>query len=187
MPGFQWNQLLLALIVGAILGMAGTFLSLNNRIAMLEGQWEARNRNLPTAGTVTAPASGTTAIAAVLPAERLLDIVKTAQETHVKASWGELAGQSFTDADLQAFQSRGRAQIIAAGIAETQQFQSVVRALRSLDQLAQQKLLESARQPLHPTWQEMGYISRDGQTDAGQMAERLIAAEIVDRVKGELR
>ncbi|MDP6420784.1 MAG: hypothetical protein QF672_05595 [SAR202 cluster bacterium] len=41
----------------------------------------------------------------------------------------------------------------------------------------------SADKPLRRTWAELGRVSREGQTEAGQEAERMTATAIVNLVK----
>jgi len=48
-------------------------------------------------------------------------------------------------------------------------------------------LLEACTKPLHPTWAQLGKISPEGQTDAGQKAEIMIATAVVDLVKTLVR
>jgi len=44
-------------------------------------------------------------------------------------------------------------------------------------------LLTSADKPLRPTWAEIGRVSKKGQTEKGQVAEKMIATATVDLVK----
>ena len=55
-------------------------------------------------------------------------------------------------------------------------------ALKSLPDEEQAPFIEDLRRPLRPTWRQLGRISREGQTEAGQQAELDIANVVADVV-----
>jgi hypothetical protein len=67
------------------------------------------------------------------------------------------------------------------------EFTNVVLALKASPPHEQQKLLDAALNTRRPTWAELGRIDRQGQTEAGQEAEKMIAEAIVNLVKELLR
>jgi hypothetical protein len=58
-----------------------------------------------------------------------------------------------------------------------------VLTIKAMPPADRERLLESSRELSHPTWRELGRISREGQTDAGQKAERMIAEAVVADVE----
>jgi hypothetical protein len=118
---------------------------------------------------------------------KLIEIIKEQQQKHVKESFGEFASQSFTEEDLRVFVDAK----VPAGISETlkhdNQFIDVVLAIKNMPSGERQKLLDMASQTCKPTWGQLGKISREGQTDAGQRAEKMIASAIVTLVKDILK
>jgi len=117
----------------------------------------------------------------------LSDLIKEQQRNNVRESYGVWAQECFTWIDLKEFTSEHKPARIADGLKHTQDFVNVVLIIKAMPQDRQQALLKAARRPLRPTWAEIGEISRKGQTDAGQEAERLIANAIVDSVADLIR
>jgi hypothetical protein len=56
-----------------------------------------------------------------------------------------------------------------------------------MDATKRQNLLDRASTTYKQTWAEMGKVGPEGQTDAGQTAERLIAEAVVEKVKELLK
>lgn len=113
----------------------------------------------------------------------LIDIIKQQQRNNVRESYGILAGQCFTDEDLDRFNAAGVARTIAEKLKQDKQFIEVVSAIKKMDPSERQKLLNTCLQTYHQTWQQLRRISSAGQTEAGQQAEREIAEAIVNAVK----
>ena len=44
-------------------------------------------------------------------------------------------------------------------------------------------LLFALEKIFKPTWEEIGYINKEGQTEAGQIAEKMISKSIVGLIK----
>ena len=115
--------------------------------------------------------------------QQLLNIIETAQRINVRESWGELAYQCFTDADLNVFIKNNKPEAIAEQVARTREFIEVVMSIKHLSQNESENLLNSSTKPLRQTWAQIGMISREGQTEAGQQAEIIIAQAIVQKTK----
>jgi len=109
-------------------------------------------------------------------------LIKKAQKQYVRESYGEWAHQCFTDLDYQAFIRNQRPQRIARGLKGNRKFMEAVMALKSLPDEEQAPFIEDLRRPLRPTWRQLGRISREGQTEAGQRAELDIANAVADVV-----
>jgi hypothetical protein len=114
---------------------------------------------------------------------KLADFIRTEQSKYVKESFGEEAYESFTQKDLDSFTKEKRPAQIVAELRHNNEFLDIVRAIKAMPPAERQRLLASSRELSHPTWRELGRISREGQTDAGQQAERMIAKAIVAEVE----
>lgn len=119
-------------------------------------------------------------------AEALIDIIKSAQRRHVRDSWGERASECFTDRDLDKFHDSKIPTKVADDLRTDKRFQSTIQAIRSLPPQQRDELLDRAASSYKPTWAQLGRIDRAGQTEAGQQAEKEIAAGIVAFVKEQL-
>jgi Domain of unknown function (DUF4145) len=118
--------------------------------------------------------------------EALADLIKGQQRLHVRESYGEAGHECFTDEDLRRFRQGEEAERIAGAMRGDSRFRAVLAAIRELPPVDRHLLLEGCRKPLRRTWAELGAITREGQTEAGQEAELLIATAIVALVKAEL-
>jgi hypothetical protein len=117
--------------------------------------------------------------------ETLREIIAEQQRRNVRESYGIWAHECFTDDDLDQFVRSAQPARIARSLKGSKRFMAVVSALKKMPSAQRHKLLNSCRKPLRKTWAQLGRISPEGQTEAGQKAERLIADAIVDFV-GEL-
>ena len=115
--------------------------------------------------------------------KKLLEIIRQQQLNNVKESYGEWAYQCFTDDDLNRFVEKKIPSEIANQLKQNNQFLEVILAIKKLQPSKSQKLLDKCLKISRPTWAELGKISREGQTEAGQKAEKMIAKSIVDLVK----
>jgi len=112
--------------------------------------------------------------------DKILEIIKEQQSFFVKKSYGEYSSQCFTDSDLQIFFSKGVIGTVKENLLKNNEFLAIVLAIKEMNPVERQTLLVRAQNTFKPTWAELGRISSDGQTDAGQTAEKLIAKSIVD-------
>lgn len=110
-------------------------------------------------------------------------IIREQQRRYVRESYGIWAHQCFTDADLEQFKRDATVHRIASHLKHDRGFIAVVLNIKEMAQDARRKLLESSVKPLHPTWAQLGRITPEGQTEAGQVAEIMIAKGIVDVVE----
>jgi hypothetical protein len=149
----------------------------------------------PTASGTRTPATPTPSpTAAPKNPERLIDLIRQLQHEHVRDSSGIQAGQCFTDNDLAKFKADKVTAEIVGHLKDDKDFSAAVDSIRAMDSGERTKLLDKARQTYKKTWAELGYDPattpaaklREGQTDAGQEAERLIAEAVVDLVRQKL-
>ncbi len=117
--------------------------------------------------------------------EKIIDIIKEQQALYVKNSDGIYANQCFTDSDLVRFNAKGILVIVGENLRKSGEFHSVALVINKMNTVDRQKLLLRAQNTFKPTWAELGKISSEGQTDAGQTAEKLIAQAIVDLISAQ--
>jgi beta-glucanase (GH16 family) len=115
--------------------------------------------------------------------EDLVGIIKKQQGANVRVSYGEWAGQNFSDLDLERFIRVKMATRIANRLKSDQRFLKVVHAIEKMPENEMKDLLTRCLTISRPTWAELGRISSRGQTDAGQTAELLIGEAIVKLVR----
>jgi predicted small secreted protein len=181
----DWKAIITGIIIGVILGIGGTLIILRERITRLETEVENLKSqiNQPSPTTQRQELETFSRREPKNKPEQLISIIQEQQRKNVKESWGELAYQCFTDDDLARFIKNKRTEQIRESLKRDPEFLDVVLAIRQMEPSERKKLLISADKPLRPTWAELGRISREGQTEAGQEAERMIATAIVKLVK----
>jgi hypothetical protein len=110
----------------------------------------------------------------------LRSLIEVEISSHVRTSYGELAGQNFSDVDLQRFLAEKVPDQIVLSLKSNPRFLSAVEKIRAMKPDERTAYLLRCRAPLHKTWSELGAISPKGQTEAGQRAELAISNAIVD-------
>jgi hypothetical protein len=126
--------------------------------------------------------------------ERLIDLIQQLQHEHVRDSFGVQAGQCFTDKDLARFKADRVTAELVGQLKDDKDFLAIVDSIRGMGSAERTKLLDRAQQTYKKTWAELGYDPatsppaklREGQTDAGQEAERSIAEAVVELVRQKL-
>ncbi|HEV7404025.1 MAG TPA: hypothetical protein VGO11_13890 [Chthoniobacteraceae bacterium] len=115
----------------------------------------------------------------------IVTAIQAAQKRLVRESYGQLAHECFTEVDLEQFRRDKVAWHAAEALQNHRKFMEGVLALRAQPERAQTAFVSGCRKPLRLTWAELGHIGRDGQTDAGNAAERDIAnaaADLLERL-----
>jgi hypothetical protein len=110
----------------------------------------------------------------------LRSLIEVEISSHVRISYGELAGQNFSDADLERFLSEKVPDQIVQSLKNDTRFLTAVEKIRAMKPDERAAYLQRCRAPLHRTWSELGAISPKGQTEAGQRAELAVSNAIVD-------
>lgn len=108
----------------------------------------------------------------------LLTYIQRTQRQFVRASYGPLEHQCFTDADLVRFVRAGIPGRVAATAKSSAEFRVLISSIRPMSVQDRERLLRAARNEFRPTWEQLGRISPEGQSEAGQQADRLIAQVI---------
>jgi len=105
------------------------------------------------------------------------------QKSHIRESHGTYAYECFTDADYTNFQQNKVADELTSELMAKTNIQAAILTLRKMPSDEIDKTLDQWRQPLHKTWRELGKISAEGQTEAGQSAEIVIANTIINAIQ----
>jgi len=111
---------------------------------------------------------------------QLIQIIRKQQALHVGDSWGEQDWQCFDWSDWQQFVVNNIPRQVTAYLSQDAHFQKLVAEIQELDAGQRQRMLARAGRTYRPTWAQLGRISTEGQTEAGQLAERRIAQAIVE-------
>jgi hypothetical protein len=112
--------------------------------------------------------------------EDLRAIIENQIRDHVRESYGELAGQNFSDADLERFTRDKVPEQIVAMLQTSSRFLAAVEKVRAMRHEERAAYLKRCRLPLRKTWAELGAISPKGTTEAGEKGELAISNAIVD-------
>jgi len=112
--------------------------------------------------------------------EEIIEVIKEQQRLHVRESYGQLAHECFTYDDLNMFKREGVPEEITTKLRRNKRFIKIVQSLNVMTASKRGKILRRAAKTYKPTWAKLGRITREGQTDAGQMTEKLIAHAIVE-------
>jgi hypothetical protein len=117
-----------------------------------------------------------------------IEYLRTIQVKHVKRSTGTYDYNAFTDANLEAFRNTKRAETAVQGVEKDAKFRAIVDSLALMGAAERRSALDAVRKAATPTFAECGGVQSDGscQTDAGQMAERLIGAKFADKLEAAL-
>lgn len=113
----------------------------------------------------------------------LNDFIREKQLQYVSRSYGTWGYQCFTWVDLDYFKQD--LADIKTEIRGDARLTSIAARIKARSWSDQQTLYASASKIYTPTWAQMGYIDSqgNGQTDAGQAAERMIGEAIVSMIK----
>jgi hypothetical protein len=172
MTRIQWTQVAVGVTVGAVLAGGAVMLALPSRLSYLEGVVDVVRDGGP-----SQPSPAASRQSAGRP-DAVLTVIAELQRTYVRASYGEMAGQNFSDQDLARFEADGVVTRIVDSLRHQPAFRSAVLDLQAADEALQRDILLRASRPLRRTWAEIGAITPDGQTEAGNRAERLIGAAV---------
>ena len=125
-------------------------------------------------GAQTAPSSGN------VKGENLREIIENQIRDNVRESYGELAGQNFSDVDYERFKRDKVPDQIVSILRPHPKFKAAVEKVRAMQTADREAYLKSCRRSLRKTWAEIGEVSPKGTTEAGKRAETDIANAIVD-------
>jgi hypothetical protein len=132
------------------------------------------------------PANSTAKADMTLLRTALCELIRDAQKSCIRESFGTLAGENFSDEDLADFKRDNKAEEVAERYGKLESFRSIVSALGGLNSDQRDSLLSAALGTSHKTWSQLKKVSAEGQTVAGVQAELLVAQAIVNRIKSSL-
>jgi hypothetical protein len=149
------------------------------------------NSTLPPPAKPPQPASEPPTNSPRVNPERLIDIIKQLQMEFVRESFGLESGECFTDVDLSKFMREKKTAEIVRRLNNDKDFLALVNVIREMKSEDRSALLDKAQKTFKKTWRELRLDPqaasadklREGQTDAGQKAERLIAQTVVNLVR----
>jgi len=121
-----------------------------------------------------------------ISSEDLISVIKYYQDEHVRKSYGTYAYQCFTNDDYNSFRNDKVTDKIEIELKKSRLIDKLVKEIGKSEDTERDELLNRALVTYQPTWSELGRISGEGQTVAGQQAQKDIAFTIVNLIKDEL-
>ena len=126
--------------------------------------------------------------------ELLINKITQLQRANVRDSVGKQAGQCFTEVDLDKFKAEKKTAQIVGQLEKDKDFLAIVDSISEMKPEERTALLDRALGNYRKTWAELGLDPdsspkeklREGQTEKGQEAEKLIAEAVVDLVRKKL-
>jgi hypothetical protein len=112
----------------------------------------------------------------------IIKLLEQSQKDNVRESYGIEEGKCFTDEDYDKFSENETAKKIVDELKGNRKFIAAVVALKALPKEERDQFIETCRKTYRQTWQEIGRITREGQTEAGQKADKDIAKAVVDTI-----
>jgi hypothetical protein len=110
--------------------------------------------------------------------ESVLRVVRTIQDELVKESIDQ--HNCFTNEDYAAFKSDEITKKVVQRLENDDIFRAIARTIAGFDTANRNQINNEARLSFKKTWAQLGKITPQGQTEAGQKAEREIAIAIAD-------
>jgi hypothetical protein len=116
----------------------------------------------------------------------LKELIELEQQHYVRESFGEERYECFTNDDLDEFKRDKVTDAIVNRLKDSKDFARIILELKAKPEGEQRSLLLAARRTYQPTWSQLGRISPEGQTFAGQEAQGLISSAIADLAEQKL-
>lgn len=113
----------------------------------------------------------------------LIDVIKSYQDKYVRKSHDIYHYQCFTTDDYNSFRSQKTVEKIVNELRKSKLLETLVLEIGKLSENERTELYKKGLRTYQPTWNELGKISVEGQTVAGQKAQKEIAEAIVNLVK----
>ncbi|HBE43553.1 MAG TPA: hypothetical protein DDW27_20620, partial [Bacteroidales bacterium] len=118
-----------------------------------------------------------------ISSEDLIEVIKYYQDEYVRKSYGTYAYQCFTNDDYNAFRDNKVTEKIRNELKKSRSLGKLVKEIGKLNETELNQLLSRGLSTYQPTWSQLGRISEEGQTVAGQQAQKDIAITIVNLIK----
>jgi hypothetical protein len=179
-PNIVWIQIMAGVAVGAILGIGTTIFTLNGKMERMDEQIKDLKEHTIVNQVSDNSKSNFVSTSNVNPL-KLSDIIKNLQRQNVKTSYTE--NNCFTAENLNSFKKSKKQDQIVADLMNDNVFIELIISIKCMTPIDRQALLERCSKIAKPTWGDLGKISSEGQTDAGNEAELLISKAIVTKIK----
>ncbi len=176
------SQVIVGVVIGAILGIGGSIFVYGERITRLEEQVKIKQKSSDVSVQTNYSEKVIEQETEKIDPYELIKIIKEKQSRHVKQSYGTQAYESFTENDLKRFEEANIPLKIKRELKKDSRFLNIILSIKKLSPSGRQELVELAFSTYKRTWGEIGRISKDGQTDAGQLAEKMVSMEITNLV-----
>ena len=104
------------------------------------------------------------------------------QQRNVVTPGGNEWKPGFSYNDQVKFENSDKLEKIVKEVSKSNTFKKGVEAIRALPPETRERIYNSFRTPIYPTWAMNGRISDEGTTDAGYVVERQIANALTEAV-----
>jgi hypothetical protein len=117
----------------------------------------------------------------IINPDQLINFIKNKQNKYVRKSYSE--NDCFTDVDLKNFKANKIPAKVVSELRTDKRFLQLIEEIKKISVEEREKLFANGLKTFANTWAENGRIDSTGQTDAGQEAQKLICAAIVNLTK----
>jgi len=176
----NWSQVFSGVVVGIILGFGSMFMIMNGKIERMDEQIKQLKEAKLVITEEIPDGTGRDGHVKPMP-EKLIEIIKEKQRQNVKP--GNSENDCFTDEDLSKFIKGKKQDMIVSDLMKDNSFIELVIVIKEMTPTKRQELLDLCAETAKPTWDDLGKISAEGQTKAGNEAEILIAKALSDKVR----
>lgn len=174
---------IIAALIAAVMTFVGIYLTYERRLSTLEGKITILEKTISETNKGNSPVP---VIPITNDKDALVKAVKSQQKKYVKDSYGEAAGQNFSQKDLGVFIKNNTAKKSVQELIDNEVLIEIIEGLKGISAVERTSILDSASHTYKKTWGKIDKISIEGQTVAGQSAEKAIADEIVNFIKTNL-
>lgn len=112
--------------------------------------------------------------------QTLAQVIQQEQAQYIRPSTGPERYECFTDDELTEFVQKNVTSAIVKRLRGSRDFIKIIQSLKAQPEAERRATLMAARISYQPLWEEIGRISSEGQTRAGQEGQRRICTAIAD-------
>jgi hypothetical protein len=158
-----------------LFGYFSIFYNLNERLSRIEGLIQNIQTSSNKNGNEIIEKSSYEQLS-----ESIIELIKNQQNANVKISVND--NNCFTMDDYNRFVNNGVPVQIVTNLNNESSYKRLKKEFRSLKANEQMEIKEKASKTYKLTWTEIGKISKEGQTDVGQKAEKIISDAIMNDI-----
>ncbi|MCB9292071.1 MAG: toxin-antitoxin system YwqK family antitoxin [Lewinellaceae bacterium] len=111
--------------------------------------------------------------------QAFIKTIREKQSRYVGQSCGTWAYECFTDQDYKRFNAQNMPAVVRSELLAEPAFASLALSIKRLPAGVWPQLRQRGLSTFKPTWAQLGRISCEGQTEAGQVAEKRVAQAVV--------